>query len=136
VAVHLPDYRHDRPGDSFRGWLRTITHNRVCNFFRSRAAEARAQGGTEAQQRLLQVPDPLAEHSDRGQQMEEETGLAHRALEMIRAEFEDRTWRAFCVTTMEGRSGLDVAAELGMSVQAVYKAKSRVLQRLRQEIAE
>ena len=46
MALHLPDYRHDRPGDSFRGWLRTITHNKVCNFFRSRAAKVRARGGT------------------------------------------------------------------------------------------
>jgi RNA polymerase sigma-70 factor (ECF subfamily) len=136
VAVHLPNYRHDRPGDSFRGWLRTIAHNKVCNFFRGRAAEVRAVGGTDAQRRLEQVADPPLDDSDVGQQMEEETGLAHRALEMIRAEFEDRTWWAFYATTVEGRSGRDVAAELGMSVQAVYKAKSRVLQRIREEMSE
>lgn len=136
VAVHLPDYRYDRPGDSLRGWLRTITHNKVCNFFRSRAAAIRAPGGTDAQRRLEQIPDCPADDSDLAQQMEDETGLAHRALAMIRAEFEDRTWQAFFATTVENRSGRDVAADLGMSVQAVYKAKSRVLQRIRQEMAE
>ena len=136
VVIHLPGFRHDRADDTFRGWLRTIAHNKVCNFLRRRAAEPKAQGGTDAGKRLSEIPDPEPDELDPGQRSEEETGLAHRALKAIQNEFEDRTWRAFCATTLEGRPGLDVAAELGMSVPAVYKAKSRVLQRLRQELVE
>src|SRR5262249_48830287 len=31
VARGIGDFRHDREGDSFRGWLRTITRNKVCD---------------------------------------------------------------------------------------------------------
>ena len=55
-------------------------------------------------------------------------------LDLVRAEFEDRTWEAFRRVAIERQSPARVAVELGMSIQAVYKAKSRVLRRLRQEL--
>lgn len=58
-----------------------------------------------------------------------------RALDLVRAEFENRTWDAFWRTAIDGQPAGDVAAQLGMSLHAVYKAKSRVLRRLRQELA-
>jgi RNA polymerase sigma-70 factor (ECF subfamily) len=57
-------------------------------------------------------------------------------LELIQTEFEDRTWKAFWQVAVEGRPPAEVAAELGMTVGAVYIAKSRVLKRLRQEFAD
>jgi RNA polymerase sigma-70 factor (ECF subfamily) len=60
--------------------------------------------------------------------------IYRRALDLVRAEFENRTWEAFWNTTVDGRPPRDVAADLGMTVLAVYKAKSRVLRRLRQEL--
>ncbi len=66
---------------------------------------------------------------------EAEKSISRRAVELVRAEFEPRTWEAWWKTAVEGRPAADVAAELGMSLAAVYKAKSRVLLRLRQELA-
>jgi RNA polymerase sigma-70 factor (ECF subfamily) len=57
-------------------------------------------------------------------------------LDLVRGEFENRTWEAFWRTAVEDRPARDVADELGMSVLAVYKAKSRVLRRLRQELGD
>ena len=54
----------------------------------------------------------------------------------FRAEFHDRTWRAFWLTAVEGRPANDVAAELAMTPVAVRVAKSRVLQRLREALGD
>ena len=62
--------------------------------------------------------------------------ISHRAVELVRGEFEPRTWDAWYKTAVEGRRPADVADEMGMTLHAVYKAKSRVLLRLRRELGE
>jgi RNA polymerase sigma-70 factor (ECF subfamily) len=66
----------------------------------------------------------------------EDDAVWRRALEIVGAEFEDPTWRAFWRTVVDGQSPASVANELGMSLHAVYKAKSRVLCRLRDQLGE
>ncbi|MBC7855236.1 MAG: hypothetical protein IAF94_17540 [Pirellulaceae bacterium] len=61
--------------------------------------------------------------------------LIRRALELVRPEFADHTWQACMQTAVEGRRPADVAADLEMTVGAVYVARSRVLKRLRVELA-
>jgi RNA polymerase sigma-70 factor (ECF subfamily) len=63
-------------------------------------------------------------------------GLYRRALELVRAEFEPRTWELFWLTAVEGRPPVDVAAERGLTPAAVRQAKSRVLRRLREEVGD
>ena len=68
------------------------------------------------------------------QQREEVRGIVYqRALELIRDEFRESSWKAFWGTAVEGRATADVAADLNMTQMAVRKAKSRVLRRLREE---
>ena len=57
VAAKVAEFRRDRPGDSFRGWLWTITRNKIRDPFRQQQGRAQAQGGTDAQQRLAQIAD-------------------------------------------------------------------------------
>ena len=61
--------------------------------------------------------------------------LVRRALQIMQAEFEPTTWKACWESVVSGRAATEVAAELGVSVDVVYGAKSRVLRRLRQELA-
>jgi RNA polymerase sigma-70 factor (ECF subfamily) len=82
----------------------------------------------------MQVPEPLP--SENQTKEEAENALLHRALELIRGEFETRTWEAFWQTTVEGRTAIDVAADLSMTAGAVRVAKSRVLHRLRTDLGE
>ncbi len=138
VARNVANLRPDRPGDSFRGWVWTITRNNIRDHFRRRHGEAQARGGTDAQRQLARIPDeppvssePGSEEKPRGT---ERSGLERRALELIRSEFEDRTWQVFWRTTVDRRSPADVAEEFGMTVQAVYKAKFRVMRRIRQDL--
>jgi RNA polymerase sigma-70 factor (ECF subfamily) len=133
VAQHLPAFHRDRAGDTFRGWLRTITSNKLRDLFRARQGQQPAAGGSEALRTLQAVPDPLAAGDD-----PEEENLAswrvRQALGWIERDFEERTWRAFRLARLEGRDTAEVAAELGVSPAAVRKACYRVMDRLRQEL--
>jgi RNA polymerase sigma-70 factor (ECF subfamily) len=135
VARHIADFRRERPGDSFRGWLWTITRNKVRDHWRRRADQVSAAGGTTAQQVMQQVPEDAPPDAE-AEAEAEPGGLYRRALELIQAEFEERTWRAFLMVTLEGRLPADVAIDLGTTPGAVYIARSRVLKRLREEFAD
>ena len=135
VAAHVDQFRRDRPGDSFGGWLHSITRNKIRDVYRRRQGKPEARGGTDARQQLAEIGGPT-EPSDPSAACEDglDAWLSRRGLELVRAEFENRTWEAFWRTAVEGHAPAHVAEDLGMSVQAVYKAKSRVLRRLRQEL--
>ncbi len=132
VFKGLDGFRRDRAGDTFRGWLRGITRFKVQDYHRRRAAEPAAQGGTDARRRLEQLTEP---------ELPEDTpadlgALYRRALELVRGEFEERTWTAFWRAAVEDQSPAHIAEDLGLSPAAVRKAKSRVLHRLRQEVGD
>jgi RNA polymerase sigma-70 factor, ECF subfamily len=143
VLTHLPSFRRDRPQDSFSGWLATITRNKVRELYRRRCGKAEARGGSTALRQMADIPEPaeLSEAlslSEQNIQPDAQSAacLSRRALELIQAEFEPRTWEAFWRVSVEGQSPGNVAADLGVSVASVYKAKSRILARLRQVLAE
>jgi RNA polymerase sigma-70 factor (ECF subfamily) len=139
VAGHLDGFRKERQGDTFRGWLRTITRNKVCDYYRKMRNEPRGVGGTAIQMKLSQVPGSMPELDDDEDDDVEagaSDGLMQRALEQIRGHFHDRTWQAFWRVVVDGQPTSDVADELSMSSGAVRVAKSRVLQRLREELGE
>jgi RNA polymerase sigma-70 factor (ECF subfamily) len=135
VAAHIESFHRERAGDTFRGWLRTITQNKINDHFRRRGREPAGAGGSAAQARMAEVPapPPLAEDTSDDHL---EQRLLERALESIRDQFEERTWQAFWQTAIQGRLTRDVATELAMSPGAVRVAKSRVLQRLREELGD
>jgi RNA polymerase sigma-70 factor (ECF subfamily) len=132
VARRITGFRRDFPGATFRGWLRTITRNKVLDHWRRQRQGVRGRGGSEAQQQLLQLP---ADDSG-ADQATEATLVYHQALTLLRTEFEERTWQAFWRVAVNDRNPADVAAELGMTLNAVYLAKSRILRRLREEFAD
>jgi len=135
AAQNIARFRKEKEGDTFRGWLRTITRNKANDCYRRRPQQPRGIGGSEMQHRLhnLAAPDPDRESPS------QETGhhpLYHRALALVREHFTEGTWNAFRRTVLDGQAPRDVAQELGMSPGAVRVAKSRVLQRLRSELGD
>jgi RNA polymerase sigma-70 factor (ECF subfamily) len=135
VAGHLDQFHRSAQG-TFRGWLMTITRNKVCDLFRKRQHEPVGAGGSASQQWLNQVAGPDLFSEDSQAEKAAEQSLIHRALELIREEFSERTWQAFWRTTVDEQPAADVAQDLGMSPGAVRVAKCRVLQRLREALGD
>ncbi|MFN4259113.1 MAG: RNA polymerase sigma factor [Gemmataceae bacterium] len=121
----LPEFAYDSQR-SFRSWLRTITLNKWHELHRCR------QPTHKGERRLADVtiPNEMAELDDADYRHH----LARRALRLMQAEFSEPVWRSCWQTVVEGRPAAEVAQQLGISVDAVYAAKSRVLRRLRHEL--
>jgi RNA polymerase sigma-70 factor (ECF subfamily) len=135
VARTVQTLNYDPTRGSFRGWLFTVVRNKLRDFISARSRRAQASGGTSDQQRLLAMPDPTSDESAEWD-LDHERRLFAWAGEKVRAEVEETTWQAFWQTAVEGRSGQEVASNLGLSVAAVYLAKSRVMARLKDKIKE
>jgi RNA polymerase sigma factor (sigma-70 family) len=112
---------------SFRGWLFTLAHHRLCDFLSRRQRQAQASGGTTADGLLQEIPAPQEEEWNQ----EYEQRLFAWAAEQARGEFKEATWQAFWRTSVDGQAAGQVAKSLGISVGAVYIAKSRVQARLK-----
>jgi RNA polymerase sigma-70 factor (ECF subfamily) len=134
VARSLDHFRRDRPGDTFRGWLHGITHNVILMHFRRLRGEIQAAGGSDAHDLLEQVCAPTGPlEEDPAEQISD---LYRRGLELVRSDFEDRSWQMFWLSVVEGRRSADVATEMGVTAVAVRQAKSRVLRRLREVVGD
>jgi RNA polymerase sigma-70 factor (ECF subfamily) len=129
VAQGLGRFERRGPG-SFRAWVRGIARHKLLDYQQRGRRQPAAAGGSTVLRRLHEIPDPQPGGDE---DADEVSGLCRRALDLIRREFEERTWRAFWLTAVEGRDAPAVAAELGMSSGAVRIARSRVLARLRAE---
>ena len=132
VFMAIGRFRRDEASDSFRGWLWTITRNKIRDFANLRRKRAQAAGGSEAVQWLNQV----AEMEAAAESLPQTNGALQRALHWVQAEFEERTWQAFWRTAVDGVAAPTAAEELGMTPGAVRKAKFRVLRRLRDELED
>ena len=125
VVRRVHEFEHAHAG-AFRGWLRSILANHLKKYFRERAVRP-------CEFALDELSDPqsgLSQQLDR----EHDEHLARRMMQVVEQDFTAKTWSAFRRQALEGQRPKDVARELGLSLNAVIKAKSRVLKRLRQEL--
>jgi RNA polymerase sigma-70 factor (ECF subfamily) len=127
-------------GGSFLAWLDAVTRSRVANHFRRNPAPS--TGGSDAQRLVAALPDHRANPDPAAAAFghaadsapEQLGGVLRRAVDAIRARCSGPTWEAFWQVTALGRKPADVAADLGMTANAVYVANSRILHRLRVEL--
>src|SRR5471030_1275147 len=130
-AVHRLEY--DPVRGTFRGWLFTVTRNKVFNFLESRSRREQGSRDSRMQQRLEQHADANGDLSADWEADYQRT-MAAQAMERVKSEFQAATWEAFMQAAVEGRTPAQVSSRVGLSVGAIYVAKSRVIARLRQEI--
>jgi RNA polymerase sigma-70 factor (ECF subfamily) len=135
VAQTAGRWHYDPQQGTFRGWLYGITRNKLARLLQQRFAQPVISGGTDGQRMLNEQPNPGPD-PDTAWEQEFQQHLFRLAADQVRDRFAPTTWQAFWRTAVEGKSAAAVAAELGLSVGAVYVARSRVLARLVEHIQQ
>lgn len=127
LVTKLPGFEYD-PRKRFRGWLRTVTVNKARDFQRRQSVRP-VTGADETIERTS-----VADAVDLFDEAEYRSFIVRRARQLMRDEFEPKTWQACWKHVTEGRSAAEVGQELGISANAVRVAKCRILRRLREEL--
>lgn len=132
VLKNINKWKSDPARARFRTWLQTVVRNATMNAL-SRQPKDQASGGTDSLQQLHQRPDKADSLSF---DLEWQRETLRWVAQQVRGEFESMTWTAFWDTAIEQSPAQEVAEKIGKSVGAVYIARSRVMQRIKQRIAE
>ena len=132
VVRYLRGFQHERRTGSFRNWLITIARSRLSDFLARQARGVTGEGGTAALKRLEE--EPSRNDEEEFLEREYEKCVFQWAAKRIRGSTRESTWQAFWRTHIDGQGCKEVAASLGLSVEAVYMARCRVLARLKKEV--
>jgi len=130
VAKSIDKFDPSHPGATFRGWLYRVTRNSVVDFFRNKNRKPILSAGTDVFANV--------QHPDAGSKeffLEYQRQIFLTVSREVAAKVNPSTWKAFWETEMERRSAEEVAGELGITVGALYVARSRVLARLKKAAA-
>ena len=133
VARSISGFTYQPEKGTFRSWLYTVTRSRLANFLKRQDRQPRGTGKTAVQQFLEARPNPEADDS---WVREFHQRLLDWACAQVRDEFQDSTWTAFRLTAIEGKAAKEAAQATGLSIGAVYIARSRVTARIREQIQE
>jgi len=133
VARNAERMEYDPRRGTFRGWLYTVSRNKIYNFLSAQKNRPRAVGDPDAPDRLDSLP-AKPEEAEAEWELEYQRRLSSQAMDRVKHEFQPATWQAFWGTAVQGRPAQEVGGELDMTPGAVYVAKSRILARLREEV--
>ncbi|HZZ82560.1 MAG TPA: sigma-70 family RNA polymerase sigma factor [Gemmataceae bacterium] len=132
LVQDLSKFQHNGNPGAFRSWLRTILLNRLKGYWRSLQGKPQATGGANLSQNLEQFEDPSSGLSILWDTQHDQY-VMRQLLQQIEPQVTPTTWEAFRRVALDGKDEALVAKELGISLNAVFIAKSRVLARLRRE---
>lgn len=134
VAKAIERREHDRQRARFRTWLDRVAQNAILNVL-SRGKPDRASGDSG----LLAILEQYSSGSNADTdllRLEYRREVFRWAAQQIRDEFQEGTWSAFWLTTVESQDCEAVARQLGKTVGSIYAARSRVMRRLQEKVAE
>lgn len=132
VVRRIPEFHREPRVGAFRAWLRAITINCLRETWKARQRRHGVAANPRVAEILDQLEDPNSGLSHVWNQ-EHDQHVTQRLLEIIRSEFTQKTWLAFQRFALQGEPAEVVAADLGLTPNAVFIAKSRVLTALRRE---
>ena len=133
VARSAARFDYDPTRGTFRGWLFRMVRNELSDFGTTRKRHRPGTGDTDVKHRLEAQPAP-SEDEVANWERDYQRQLFALACEQVRGDFQESTWQAFWRTAIQGQSGKAVAGALRMTTAAVYLAKRRVTERLKQQI--
>ena len=140
VARSLDTYHPPGTAGAFRGWLWTVTRNKLRDAARRNRGQLPAAGGSTALAQLHLIPEVNAELVDERTELpssaDDDAELMRRAIAQIESSFAPKTWRAFWRTVIDGLPTEMVAIELELTPAAVRQARSRIMRRLRQQLLD
>ena len=143
VARKLGDFHRDRPGDTFRGWLRRITSNKVNDHYRKQNKTTdKASGGVNQVEFLAAPQEPSGTWntslvtSDASIVSSFKSQRIQTVIKSVRANVSDRDWKLFWRIAIDGQPAADAAKELGITANAARLVKMRVLKRLKNGLAD
>lgn len=136
VSRSLDSYQAPGTSGAFRGWLWTITRNKLRDAARRNGRHAQPVGGSTALALMNALESPLELPLEEPSDARDVEVLTRRALEQIERSFEPKTWQAFWRCVVDGLTTDAVARELGLSAVSVRQARSRVLRKLRQQLGD
>jgi RNA polymerase sigma factor (sigma-70 family) len=130
VAGAIDRFDPDPARGSFRSWLFRIARNLMINLLAARRVRPQATGDSDVQELLERVPAPDGAETALFD-VEYRRRIFLWATDQVRDEFRPSTWQAFWLTAVEGQDPRTAAETSGISVGAVYIARSRVMARLK-----
>jgi RNA polymerase sigma-70 factor (ECF subfamily) len=130
VAGAVGRLEYDPAKGAFRNWLFTVVRRKLANWRRARRNRPDGGAGSATDRLLEQRPGPEGAQAEWDAEWEER--VFAWACAQVRRDVTAASWQAFWQTAIEDRPGKEVAADLGLSVAAVYRARSRVLARLKE----
>ncbi len=130
IAGAVGQLEYDPKRGAFRNWLFTIVRRKVSNWRAVQKHRARGSGDSVTQQLLEECPAPESEKAT--WETDWEDRVFAWASEQVRRAVTTVTWQAFWKTAIDGQPGKQVATDLGLSIAAVYRARSRVTARLKE----
>jgi RNA polymerase sigma-70 factor (ECF subfamily) len=131
LAEKMRTFAYDSAG-SFRGWLRTLTHHACADLLENRKRPGTGSGDS----RILELLESVAAREDLVKHLDEvfDRELLEEAMARVRLRVEAHTWEAFRLLALEGCSGAQAAAALGIKVATALVAKSKVQKLVRAEL--
>jgi len=131
-AIRRLDYDSQR--GSFHGWLFAVTRNQLRKFLAHQQREPHGSGDTDVLDLLHEQPAPDEEAALWDDEYKRQR--FRWACDRVRTEVEPASWQAFWRTAVDGCPAAEAARELGLSLGAVYTARSRILARIREQIQQ
>ena len=138
VARKLGDFHRNQPGDTFRGWLRRITDNKIRDHFRKQGKTPDlAAAGPDSQQVLTYLANenehaPINNDTSLAATPSPHSSQLLAVIERVRADVSERDWKFFWRVAVDGQSAADVGREFGVTANTVRLVKMRMLRKLRQ----
>lgn len=121
---------YDPARGRFRDWLRRVVSNSIAQRRRQPSQRVRGAGGESGDGRL--EPADGEPPADATWETAFEQALVGALVDAVRRESNPRDFVAFELTMLQGRSPAEVARLTGMTRNMVYKARRKVLARLRE----